>query len=667
MVLLGFLALVVSCESPTGGNTEKVTEAVITDMNLTGKVIAPVKLYPLSTGFDSAQYSGTIDWEDGDGEPVAGSFAAGTVYRATVNLGVKNGFTFAGVGVDSFAWSGYGHGDPLRAGQGQIHNAANSGRITISFPATAAADEDTPVNLFSLDTLFALPVTGGVPLGDFAESSQYTGTLRWFNDEDISVSETFAASVAYKVKIALTAKPGYTLAGIASNAFIHTGASSVTWDGETEVVSVIFPGTGEDTALVNNLFLDDKVIAPMAGLAPVTAFPGTDQYSGSIAWETVSGGAAGANFAAGTAYRAVVTLAAKPGWTFGGLGENAFSYSGATSISNGPGSGVVAIVFSPTPKPPSNWMAISPGSASEPGDTTFGNSVIYAVSYGGGRFVAGGSNGKIAWSANGIQWTAVEDSPLSSIQSIAYDGGKYVAGSFGEMAWSTDGIQWTAVENYPFESLTTSGIAYGDGKYVAVSSGGNWGNMAWSTDGIYWTVISHGSTSEPGDTTFGSSGIYTVSYGDGRFVAAGASGKMAWSTDGIHWTAIRPGSATYPGDTTFGSSAIYAVSYGGRWFVAVGADGKMAWSSNGIHWTAISPGDTTFGNSSIRAVCYGGRAFVAAGYDGKMAWSSNGTNWVAVNDSSFGTSVIYGVAYGDGTFVAVGAAGKAAYSAGSEQ
>jgi hypothetical protein len=644
-------------------------------MNLTGKVIAPEKWHPLATGFDSAQYSGAIEWEDGDGEPVvAGSFAGeAVVYRATVNLSAKTGFTFVGIAADSFAWSGYG--------PEQIRNPANSGRVTITFPATAAANEDTPVNIFSLDNRFALPVTGGVPLSDFAETSQYTGTLRWFNGEDIPVSGTFAASVAYKAKIAPTTKAGYTLAGIASNAFVHTGASSVTWDAGTGTVSIVFPGTAEDAVLVNNLFLEDKVIPPMAGLEPVTEFPGTDQYNVSIVWETAMGGAAGAGFAAGTAYRAVVTLTAKPGWTFNGLGENAFSYSGAASVTNGPGSGVVTIVFFPTPKPPSNWSAI--------GDTKFDTvnltSTIYSVAHGNGKYVAVGVYGQMAWSANGIEWTAISPGSTTgsttfsddTIYTVSYGGEKFIAaGIRGKMAWSDDGVIWTAISpgtasdpgDTTFGQTDIQAVSYGGGKYVAAGSG----KMAWSANGIHWTAISPGTASYPGDTTFGNDGINAVSYGSEKFVAVGNRGKMAWSVDGIHWTAINPGTASYPGDTTFGNDGINAVSYGSRKFVAVGNHGKMAWSVDGIYWTAISPGsatdpgDTTFGNSAINAVCYGGGNFVATGASGKMAWSFNGTNWVAVNGSPFGTSAVNGVTYGDGKFVAVGAVGKAAYSAGVE-
>ena len=74
------------------------------------------------------------------------------------------------------------------------------------------------------------------------------------------------------------------------------------------------------------------------------------------------------------------------------------------------------------------------------GDSTF-SYVVYAIAYGNGKFVAGDSSGKMAYSADGITWTAVTDSKFgtTTITGIAYGGGKFVAvGDDGKMAWSAD-------------------------------------------------------------------------------------------------------------------------------------------------------------------------------------------------------------------------------------
>ena len=70
--------------------------------------------------------------------------------------------------------------------------------------------------------------------------------------------------------------------------------------------------------------------------------------------------------------------------------------------------------------------------------------------------------------------------------------------------------------------------------------------------------------------------------------------------------------------SSFGTSAIRCVAYGNGLFVAVGASGKLATSSNGITWTQ---GTSSFGTSAINGITYGNGLFVAVGSNGKIATS----------------------------------------------
>jgi hypothetical protein len=109
----------------TGGGT------TVNAFDLTGQVIAPVKNAPPdTTEITHTQYTGTVAWQTGNGESHDSStpFAAGTVYRAVVSLTAKPGWTFTGVGANSFTYTG-----------ATVTNAANSGVVTITFPKTAAA------------------------------------------------------------------------------------------------------------------------------------------------------------------------------------------------------------------------------------------------------------------------------------------------------------------------------------------------------------------------------------------------------------------------------------------------------------------------------------------------------------------------------------------------
>jgi len=301
--------------------------------------------------------------------------------------------------------------------------------------------------------------------------------------------------------------------------------------------------------------------------------------------------------------------------------------------------------------PPTTWTAIPKGTANGT-STTFGIEFINAIAYGGGKFVAVGDHGQMAYSSDGISWTAIPRviGPRNdtNIYAIAYGSGKFVAGgrdyNNGIMTYSSDGVNWTTITDSTFTGPIDA-IVYGGGKFVAVQ-GSNGGKMAYSSDGVNWTAVT--------DSTLKS--IKAIAYGGGKFVASssGNDSQMAYSSDGINWTVVT--------DSTF-TGYIQAIAYGSGKFVAGGGD-KMAYSSDGVNWTAVT--DSTF-TGYIQAIAYGGGRFVAGSQTGKMAYSSDGVNWTAVTDSTFGTSDNYiaGITYGNNRFVAVGggnSGGKMAYS-----
>jgi hypothetical protein len=164
-------------------------------------------------------------------------------------------------------------------------------------------------------------------------------------------------------------------------------------------------------------------------------------------------------------------------------------------------------------------------------------------------------------------------------------------GVSGKMAYSSNGTDWTAIaagtsgDNTSgfANTILINSITYGGGKFVAVGASGN---MAYSTNGTSWTAIAGGTGTTaitvPGDSTFGANAINNVTCGGGKFVAVGAAGVMACSEDGTSWIAIPGGTGTspitVPGDSTFGANAINGIIYGGTKFVAVGALGRMAYS-----------------------------------------------------------------------------------------
>ncbi|GHV08967.1 hypothetical protein AGMMS50229_18210 [Campylobacterota bacterium] len=77
---------------------------------------------------------------------------------------------------------------------------------------------------------------------------------------------------------------------------------------------------------VTGLSLTSHVTAPVKGNPPLTSFD-TTEYNGSIAWKNASGGDHSGAFAPYTIYKAAVTLSAKAGYAFNGVGGQMFLYT----------------------------------------------------------------------------------------------------------------------------------------------------------------------------------------------------------------------------------------------------------------------------------------------------------------------------------------------------
>ncbi|TWH59426.1 putative glycosyl hydrolase [Desulfitobacterium sp. LBE] len=99
----------------------------VNDLDLSGKLTAPVKNGTPITDIDTAQYTGTVAWP---GSPV--KFLGSTIYTANVTLTAKPGYTFSGLAENSFSFAG-----------ASVTHVAGSGNIlsvSVTFPTTAAKE-----------------------------------------------------------------------------------------------------------------------------------------------------------------------------------------------------------------------------------------------------------------------------------------------------------------------------------------------------------------------------------------------------------------------------------------------------------------------------------------------------------------------------------------------
>jgi hypothetical protein len=248
--------------------------------------------------------------------------------------------------------------------------------------------------------------------------------------------------------------------------------------------------------------------------------------------------------------------------------------------------------------------------------------------------------------APGETWTARASANDYSWRSVAYGNGRFVAvsttGASNRVMTSVDGINWTPRASAAENSWWS--VTFGDGKFVAVSGTGDNNRVMTSTDGESWFTQA---TPESADGI----GWRSITYGNGRFVAVASSGtgkRVMTSPDGTVWTSQDAAAV----------NSWYSVAYGNGLFVAVsggtGSGNRVMTSTDGENWTAsVSAPDNTW-----RSVVYGAGRFVAvaSGSGDKVMTSPNGLTWTS--QSSAADNEWYGVTYGAGLFAAVAQTGS---------
>ncbi|MCL2270596.1 MAG: hypothetical protein FWC24_04550 [Treponema sp.] len=311
-------------------------------------------------------------------------------------------------------------------------------------------------------------------------------------------------------------------------------------------------------------------------------------------------------------------------FTNGGATVSFSSFTAVTSYTGGGGGDET-----------STWKTVT--------NTTFGNNFINCVAYGNGKFVAGGTYGKMAYSADGINWTAIPAGTgpgktqftegyygAGNIKDIMWYKDKFIAsGDYVDYAYSLDGINWIKIE------IGANVLACGNNMYLA---GGLNGGIYYSSDGITWnSAISPLKNS-----------IQGIAYGNGKFIAVGSSGEMMQSADGKNWSLVTTFNIPGLSDGDY-ANTISGIAYGSNKFIVAGYD-KMAYSADGVTWTASTYGS---GVDNIQDILWVNDRFFAMKTQ-KLYQSMNGTSWTDITDSTL-KSMLYikDIAYGNNKYVAV--------------
>jgi hypothetical protein len=97
------------------------------------------------------------------------------------------------------------------------------------------------VTEFDLTEAVAAPLEGASPQTEI-DCPEYSAIINWQTESGAPFTgASFAARAVYSATLSLAPKEGFTLDGLAEDAFTHSGASAVAYDGEDAQVTITFP------------------------------------------------------------------------------------------------------------------------------------------------------------------------------------------------------------------------------------------------------------------------------------------------------------------------------------------------------------------------------------------------------------------------------------------
>jgi len=227
--------------------------------------------------------------------------------------------------------------------------------------------------------------------------------------------------------------------------------------------------------------------------------------------------------------------------------QSGYGYATAPTITiTDPNAGFLAISSASTAN--AYNLPTTLGSAWTANTNVLPTSTMTSLAYGNNLFIAvGGSGSAAAASATGAPssaWTNQSSNIIansSGYKAVAYGGGVFCAIGGTVTAWmKSDPTTWSTGGTLP--NKTWTGLAYGNGRFVALASDGtvyytyNWQTSAWGTSpnvtNNTWVSIKNNPLNASGITTWSN-----IRYGEGLFVAIATSSQaVATSWDGVNWT-----------------------------------------------------------------------------------------------------------------------------------
>ncbi|MGV3773867.1 MAG: hypothetical protein ACO1QB_13270 [Verrucomicrobiales bacterium] len=309
-----------------------------------------------------------------------------------------------------------------------------------------------------------------------------------------------------------------------------------------------------------------------------------------------------------------------------------------------------ALVATSTVYAASDWQALSPYPTPSP---------LASVTFGEGKFVAGGSAGLIYSEDNGVTWVDVEGEPKAAYTAVAYANGRFVAVTSGnQIAVSEDGQTWTGHQLESDDGLLT--VNYGNSIFVAT---GNNGLVASSPDGTNWQEHDVNTSVNLPMAAFGNNRFLVVAT-DPPAMDRHLNPRFLTSTNGVTWT---PFTANLGSET----SAILGLTFNGTEFALETLvinhrfgfwSTKTLVSADGVTWQTISEGGSAHEilapTGNLLTYLNGNYVFFPKrGVNAAAHYSADGETWHAFSlppNSIPLFSMVPSVAHGNDTYIVVG-------------
>lgn len=301
-----------------------------------------------------------------------------------------------------------------------------------------------------------------------------------------------------------------------------------------------------------------------------------------------------------------------------------YAVNGSTIVGVGIGGSVLTGVVVRSTDGGTTWSKIT--------TTTAG---LFTVTFFNSLFIAGGYDGKVYSSPDGVTWTQRLSDPGVNINVSGASSTKIiVAAPPNRYYTSTDGITWSNLFFSPFLGDPTD-VVWTGSLFVMVGYTSSNGLILTSPDGITWT-----------QRLSVASGFFSSVAWSGSLLVATGSGVVATSPDGVTWTIVASGTGTGYTQVTWltsrflatNNSVIYYSTNGSTWVLeSSNAPGSIGRPYTTINWV----------NGNYLASTHNGTTRVATVYSSPDAvkWDLKSTFTGYATDYLTDGSVTVAVAY----------------------